>query len=117
MENKANATNLLAEAAVNALGHVDIVTSGTTRAIQTRFGLNSDGLSGADGFAKLASNAAFLTGGVTSEGMLTTEARRERGLFERIVEGDFRVGPLFGAEVGTTPQFGHERTLSEIIDS
>jgi len=36
--------SLLAEAAVNALGHVDIVTGRSATAIGTRFGINSNGL-------------------------------------------------------------------------
>lgn len=35
---------LLAEAAVNALGHVDIVTGRSATAIGTRFGVNCNGL-------------------------------------------------------------------------
>lgn len=39
-----NGACLLAETAVNALGHVNIVPRGTTAAIVTLFGLDGDGL-------------------------------------------------------------------------
>lgn len=42
---------LLAETAVDALGHVNIVTGSATRSVSTLFGFNCDGLGRADLFA------------------------------------------------------------------
>ena len=88
---------LLAETAVNALGHVDIVLGSSARSISSLLSLDSDGLGGADlylcqrvdhvvvyglsySLAKLASNASLFTRGVSSEGVLATESRRDRAL-------------------------------------
>lgn len=78
---------LLAETAVDALGHVDIVSGSTPAAIFTLLGLDGDGLSGADGLAQLAGNAALLTGRVAAKGVLATEARGDGALLEGVVDG------------------------------
>src|SRR5690606_9907231 len=60
-------TGLLAEAAVNALHHVDIVAGGASRAvIAARTGLDGDCLRRADGLAELAGNAALLPIGIAA---------------------------------------------------
>lgn len=59
-------TALLAKTAVDALGHVDIVSRGPPAAIHTLFCLNRDSLSWTDGFAKLAGNATLLSSGISS---------------------------------------------------
>ena len=53
-------TYLLAKAAVDALGHIDIVACGAARAILARLCLNGNCLRRADGFAQLARNTPFL---------------------------------------------------------
>lgn len=77
----------LTESAVDALGHVDVVASGTPAAIGTLLCLNSDRLGGADGLAQLAGDAALLAAGIASEGVLATEAGAQRSLLERVVDG------------------------------
>ena len=74
-DNGINWASFLAEAAEDALGHVDVILGRTARAIGTRLGLNGDSESRAGGFAEFAGNAALLTCGVTTEGVLTTEHR------------------------------------------
>lgn len=48
LNNGVDGAGFLAETAVDALGHVDIVTGGSARAVGTLFGLNGDGLGRAD---------------------------------------------------------------------
>src|SRR4051812_30336556 len=69
---------------INALCHVDVVARGAPAAIRAGLGLDGDRLSGADGLAQLARDAALLAAGVTTEGVLTAEARRQRTLLERV---------------------------------
>jgi hypothetical protein len=64
----------LAETAVDALGHVDIITSGPPATVHALFSLDCDGLRRADGFAELASNATLLTRGIPSQSVLASEA-------------------------------------------
>ena len=74
-DNSVDWAGFLAETAEDALGHVDVILGRTARAIGTRLGLNGDSESRAGGFAEFAGNAALLTCGVTTEGVLTTEHR------------------------------------------
>jgi hypothetical protein len=61
LDNSINRAGLLAETAVNALGHVNIVTGRATGSILTGLSLNGNGLGGADGLTKLTGNAALLS--------------------------------------------------------
>jgi hypothetical protein len=72
--NGVNWAALLAQATVNTLGHIDIISSGSSTAIHTFFSLDGDGLSRADGFAKLASNATFLARRIPSQRVFASEA-------------------------------------------
>jgi hypothetical protein len=50
LDDGVDGARLLAETAVDALGHVDIVAGGSSGAVGTLLGLNGDGLGGADLF-------------------------------------------------------------------
>merc|ERR1719278_152726 len=64
---------LLAEAAVDALGHVNVVSGGSPGAVTPLFSLNSDCLGGTDGLTELAGNASLFPTGVPSQCVLPTE--------------------------------------------
>jgi len=61
LNNSVDGTSLLTETAVNALGHVNIVTRSAARSILAGLSLNSNSLGRANGFAKLAGNATLLS--------------------------------------------------------
>lgn len=86
LHNRIHGTALLAETAVDALGHVDIVAGRPSASIGTLFGLDGDGLSRADGLAELAGDAAFFARGVTTKGVLAAEAGGDGTLFEGVVD-------------------------------
>jgi hypothetical protein len=73
---------LLAEAAVDALGHVNVVAGRAARAVSALFGFDGDGLRRANGLAQLASDAALFASRVAAQSVLTTEAGRDRALLE-----------------------------------
>src|SRR6476659_5035792 len=67
---------LLAEAAIDALHHVDVVAGGAARAVVAAGScLDGDGLRRADGFAQLAGDAALLAVGVAAKSMFAAESR------------------------------------------
>lgn len=92
LDDGVHGAGFLAEAAVDALGHVDVVAGGSAGAVGSLLGLNGDGLGGADlmdvsngrsaiwdegsayGFAELAGDAALFARGVSSEGVLAAES-------------------------------------------
>ena len=57
---------LLAQATVDALRHVNIISRRPPAAVHALFCFNCDCLRRADGLTQLASNAAFLAGGISS---------------------------------------------------
>ena len=86
LDNGIHGARLLAEPAVDALCHVDVVPSGTPAAVLALLRLDGDGLRGADGLAQLASDAALLTRGVATQDVLAAETRAQRTLLERVVD-------------------------------
>ena len=87
LHNGVNRAGFLAITTVDALGHVDIVTGRPATSILTLLSFDSNGLSRANGLAELASNAAFLTGGIAAQSVLATETGRDGTLLERIEDG------------------------------
>src|SRR5262249_46297055 len=83
---------LLAHATVDALHHVDVVAGRAPGAVvSARAGLDGDRLRRADRLAQLAGDAALFAVGIAAQHVLTTEARRDRALLERIVERRLRL--------------------------
>src|SRR3984893_16202882 len=78
---------LLAQAAVDALHHVDVVAGGATGAVAAApTGLGGDRLRRADRLAQLAGDAGLLAVRVAAQRVLAAKARRQLTLLERIVE-------------------------------
>jgi len=68
---------LLAQPAIDAFDHIDVVAGGTAGAVvPARACLDGDGLRRTDRLAELAGDAALLTVGKGVQYMLATEARR-----------------------------------------
>src|SRR5690606_36559672 len=81
-------TGFLAETAIDALHHVDVVArrpSGSVVASRAR--LDGDGKRRADRLAELAGDASFLPVRVAPERVLAAEPRAQRALFIGIVHG------------------------------
>src|SRR5712671_330657 len=92
-------TSLLAQAAINALHHVDVVADGTAGAVvAARPGLDGDRLRPADRLAQFAGNAALLAVGISAQGMLAAEARRDLALLERIIQRRLRLEEIAHGE-------------------
>lgn len=87
LDNGVHGAALLAETAVDAFGHVNIITGGAATSILALLSLNGDRLGRADGLAELAGDASLLAGGVAAQGVFTTEAGGDGALFEGIEDG------------------------------
>src|SRR5262245_28204419 len=59
LDDRIDRAGFLAEAAIDALGHVDVVARRAAAAIGTRLGLDGDSLRRAHSFAELAGDAAL----------------------------------------------------------
>src|SRR5437667_2139464 len=87
LDNSVDRAGFLAQPAIDAFDHVDVVAGGAARAVvAARAGLDGDRLRRADRLAQLAGDAALLAVGVAAQRMLAAETRRERPLLERIIE-------------------------------
>eukprot|EP00307_Rebecca_sp_RCC1486_P010414 CAMPEP_0119413136 /NCGR_PEP_ID=MMETSP1335-20130426/5323_1 /TAXON_ID=259385 /ORGANISM="Chrysoculter rhomboideus, Strain RCC1486" /LENGTH=193 /DNA_ID=CAMNT_0007437915 /DNA_START=272 /DNA_END=854 /DNA_ORIENTATION=- len=104
-------TGLLAEAAEDAFGHVNVVACRASRAILTHLRLNGDSLRRADGLTELASNAPFLACWVSPECVLATEARAQWPLLEGVVDGDLLPEEHRESEAHTTQDLRDEERL------
>jgi hypothetical protein len=78
---------LLAVSAVDAFGHINVISGCAAASVFTFFGLNCDGLGRTDGFAQLAGNAAFFAGGVSTQSVFATETGGDWALFEGVEDG------------------------------
>src|SRR5690606_20680024 len=103
---------LLAEAAIDALHHVDIVTHRAARTVVAAWaGLDGDGLSRTDGFAQLAGDAAFLAVRIAAQRMLAAEARGDRALFEGIVHRRLRAEEVAHRQEERADEFLEEQRI------
>src|SRR5712691_3844292 len=85
LDDGVNRAGLLAQPAVDALHHVDVVAGGAAGAVvAARARLDGDRLRRADRLAQLAGDATLLAIGIATERMLAAEARAELALFEGI---------------------------------
>merc|ERR1719391_1153724 len=73
LHNGVHGTCLLAKSAVDALGHVDVVSGSSSGPVSALLCLNGDGLSRADGFAEFAGDASLLSAGVTPQSVFPTK--------------------------------------------
>lgn len=81
-----NRTGLLAIPAENTFSEIDVITRGSPSAIATYFCFYCNGLRWAHCLAKLTSNASLFTRRISTQRMFTSEPRRERSFFERIIQ-------------------------------
>lgn len=86
LHDRINRTAFLAEPAVYAFRHINVVPRGPSRAVCTLLGFNCDGLRGTDGFAEFAGDAPFFPGRIPSKCVFATEAGRDWAFLEGVVD-------------------------------
>src|SRR5690349_18088597 len=86
LDDRVNRTGFLAETAIDALHHVDVVARRTSAAVFARFRFDGDRLRGTNGLAKLAGNAALFAVGIAAQRVLAAKPRTERAFLKGIVE-------------------------------
>src|SRR5690606_3554292 len=82
----ADRAGLLAEAAGDALHHVDVVARRAAAAVGARLGRDGDRERRAGRLAELAGDAALLAAGIAAQRVRAAEARRDRALLVGIVQ-------------------------------
>src|SRR5579885_286374 len=95
LDDRVHGAGFLAQPAIDALRHVDVIARRPPAAVGARLGLDGDGLCGTDGLAELAGDAALLAVGVAAQRVLSPEARAQGALFVGIVDRHPRTEQVF----------------------
>src|SRR6202022_3321413 len=102
-------TGLLAQSAIDALHHVDVVAHGAAGAVvAARTGLDGDRLRRTDRLAQLAGDAAFLAIGIAAQRMLTAEPRGDRPFLDGIIQRRLRLEEVAHGEKERRHEFGQQ---------
>mmetsp|Transcript_26108 Transcript_26108/g.48685 ORF Transcript_26108/g.48685 Transcript_26108/m.48685 type:complete len:262 (-) Transcript_26108:66-851(-) len=110
-------TCFLAKSTIDALCHIDIVTSGSTSSVLTGFRFNGDGLSGANGLTEFAGDATFISCWVSSQRMLSTKARAQKTMLVWVVDRHLRLRAHFQSKGHTTGNLCDEKELGSTIEN
>src|SRR5438309_1949533 len=116
LDDRVHRAGLLAQAAEDALGEVDVVARGAARAVGALLGLDRDRKRGAHGLAQLARDAAFLAVRVAAQGVQPAEARAHRGLLLRELHRDLAPEEVASGERHALGQFHQQEGLEELAD-
>mmetsp|Transcript_5996 Transcript_5996/g.12035 ORF Transcript_5996/g.12035 Transcript_5996/m.12035 type:complete len:206 (+) Transcript_5996:69-686(+) len=115
LDNGIDGASFLAETAIDALGHVNIVPSGSTGSVFAFRNLNGNGLRRASRFAQLAGNATFFPRRITSKSMLTAESRRKRSLLEGVIDRGRRAQEDFTGQPPRTSNLREEENFGRVV--
>src|SRR5258708_27367880 len=86
LDDRVDRAGLLAEAAIDALGHVDVVAGRSSAAVVARLGLDRDRERRADRLAQFARDAPLLADRIAAQRVLATKARAQHALLVGVVE-------------------------------
>ncbi len=109
--------SLLAQPAIDALGHVDVVARRAATAVVAGFRLDRDRLGGADRLAQLARDAPLLAIGIATQRVLTPEARRDRVLLVRIVDRRLRLEEVAKGQRMALHELPQRKSLDVLSDA
>src|SRR5262245_2597025 len=109
---------LLAQAAIDALHHVDVVARGPPGAVVApRTGLDGDRLRRTNRLAQLAGDAALLAIRIATQRVLAAEARGDRPLLERIIERRLGLEEIAHGEEERRDELLEEHRTGGLIES
>ena len=110
-------TGLLAQPAIDAFDHVDVVARGAARAVVApRAGLDGDRLRRTDRLAQLAGDAALFAVRIAAQRVLAAKARRQRTLLERIIERRLRLEEIAHRQHEGLREFLEEQRTGGLIE-
>jgi hypothetical protein len=90
--NGINWATLLAVAAVDALGHINIISGRPATSVHSLLCFNGDSLGRADGLAEFAGDAALFAGWVASKSVFATETWGDWSFLEGVEDGVTSIG-------------------------
>lgn len=115
LHNRIYRTGLLAKSAIDALGHVNVVPGGSAGTVLAGLGLDGNGLGGANGLAQLAGNAPLVTGGVSPQGVLSTESWTQVAPLVGVVDGDLGLETDLQGQTQSANDFREKENLGSSV--
>src|SRR5918993_4034363 len=116
LDDRVDRARFLAQAAIDALDHVDVVAGGAPRPVLARLGLDGDRQRRADRLAQFAGDAALLTVRIAAQRMLAAEARALRVLLVRIVDRRLGLEEIFERQRMRTDELPQGERLDPLAD-
>src|SRR6266446_7794939 len=117
LDDRVHRAGLLAQAAEDALGEVDVVARGAARAVGALLGLDRDRERGAHRLAQLAGDAALLAVRVAAQGVQPAEARAHRRLLLGELHRDLAPEEVAPGERHALRQLDQEEPPEEVPDA
>ena len=118
LDDRIDRAGLLAEPAIDALHHVDVVAHRPARAVVAAWtGLDGDRLGRAYRLAKLARDAALLPVRIPAQRMLPAEARADRPLFEGIVDRRLRPEEITHRQADGLDELLQEKRVGSLCET
>src|SRR5690606_9367925 len=115
-DDRIDRAGFLAEAAIDAFGHVDVIARGAAAAVLAGLGFDGDDERVANRFAKVAGDATFFAIGIAAQGMLTPETRAQPSLFKGIVERRLGAEEIFQRQPHGRDELGQEKGSDSAIE-
>ena len=101
-------TGLLAETAVDAFRHVDVIPGSPAGTVLSLLGVDGDGLRRAGSLTQLACDTTLISRGVPPQSMLATETWTELPFLKRVVDRNFGLHGYLAREPKGAPDLCHE---------
>src|SRR4030095_13688958 len=117
LDDRVHRAALLAEAAEDALGEVDVVAGGAARPVSALLGLDRDRERRADRLAELAGDAALLAVRVATQRVQSAKARTLRRLLFRELHGHLARKHEAAGQEHSAPELARDPCVEEIPDS
>ena len=109
---------LLAKPAKDALRHVYVVSRRSSTSVLSLLRLDRDRLRWAYGLAQLTRDASFLTRGIPSQRVFASKPRRQRSLFERVVDRHLFIEEVLQRQRHPSQELReHERLRARVQDA
>src|SRR6266516_5905133 len=113
LDDRIHRAGLLAQAAEDAFGEIDVVARGAARSVGALLGLDRDRERRAHGLAQLAGDAALLAVRVAAQGVQPAEARAHRRLLLRKLHRDLAPEEMAPGERHSLRQLEQQNALEE----
>src|SRR5688572_20475534 len=116
LDDRVDRAGFLAQPAIDAFDHVDVVAGGAAAAVLARLGLDRDGERRADRLAQFAGDAALLAVRIAAQRMLAAEAGAQRVLLIGVIDRRLGLEEIFQRQPVRLDELPEEERLNPVCD-